>query len=143
MLLSLLFTAVVYCIVPICISLFCKSEMARSTYRLYCIFSAIAILVILIFVYAGFEIDGYPNITAAVIWSVIAYNIGISILRKRKMLAGSTKSANQEPEGRSEQESLQDASKKFVCTECGAYSTGWYQKCPSCGAVGKMKKNDM
>lgn len=33
--------------------------------------------------------------------------------------------------------------KKFVCTECGAYSTGWYQKCPSCGAVGKMKKNDM
>lgn len=143
MLLSLLFTAVMYGIVPICISLFCKSEMARSTYRLYCIFSAIAILVILIIIYAGFEIDGYPNITAAVIWSVIAYYIGISILRKRELLAGPGKSANQEPEGQSEQESLRDTSKKFVCTECGAYSTGWYQKCPNCGAVGKMKKNDM
>lgn len=28
--------------------------------------------------------------------------------------------------------------KRFVCQSCGAYSTGWYQTCPKCGAVGKM-----
>ena len=30
---------------------------------------------------------------------------------------------------------------KFVCTACGQYSTGWYQTCPHCGAVGKMERN--
>ena len=30
---------------------------------------------------------------------------------------------------------------KFVCKSCGATSTGWYQKCPHCGAVGKMERN--
>ena len=29
---------------------------------------------------------------------------------------------------------------KFVCKACGNYSTGWYQTCPNCNAVGKMEK---
>ena len=33
-----------------------------------------------------------------------------------------------------------DGSKKYICTRCGGYSSGWYQTCPSCGAVGKMDK---
>ena len=28
----------------------------------------------------------------------------------------------------------------FVCRSCGTKNTGWYQKCPNCGAVGKMEK---
>lgn len=31
---------------------------------------------------------------------------------------------------------------KFICTSCGNKFTGWYQKCPSCNAVGKMKNLD-
>ena len=30
--------------------------------------------------------------------------------------------------------------KSFVCQACGKTFTGWYQECPSCHAVGKMKK---
>ena len=30
--------------------------------------------------------------------------------------------------------------KRFVCRNCGEKSTGWYQACPHCGAVGKMEK---
>lgn len=30
-------------------------------------------------------------------------------------------------------------SKKYVCSACGAFCSGWYQKCPSCGAIGKME----
>ena len=29
---------------------------------------------------------------------------------------------------------------KFICKQCGTYHTGWYQKCPTCGAIGKMEK---
>ena len=29
---------------------------------------------------------------------------------------------------------------RFICSACGNYSTGWYQTCPHCGAVGKMEK---
>ena len=29
---------------------------------------------------------------------------------------------------------------RFVCRSCGKKNTGWYQKCPNCGAVGKMEK---
>ena len=31
---------------------------------------------------------------------------------------------------------------KFICTSCGTGSTGWYQECPHCGAVGKMQRNE-
>lgn len=34
-----------------------------------------------------------------------------------------------------------DPSTRFVCKKCGNYSTGWYQTCPHCGAVGAMEKN--
>lgn len=30
--------------------------------------------------------------------------------------------------------------KKFICKACGSYSSGWYQTCPVCGAVGSMEK---
>ena len=30
--------------------------------------------------------------------------------------------------------------KKYICKQCGTYHTGWYQKCPTCGAIGKMEK---
>ncbi len=29
---------------------------------------------------------------------------------------------------------------KYICTVCGTKSTGWYQSCPKCGALNKMKK---
>ena len=29
---------------------------------------------------------------------------------------------------------------KFVCSNCGNYSSGWYQTCPKCGASGKIEK---
>lgn len=29
---------------------------------------------------------------------------------------------------------------KYICNSCGKPSTGWYQTCPNCGAVGKMEK---
>lgn len=29
--------------------------------------------------------------------------------------------------------------KVFVCRSCGKASSGWYQNCPNCGAVGKME----
>lgn len=32
-----------------------------------------------------------------------------------------------------------DPEKKFVCMSCGTYSPGWYQTCPVCGAVGRIK----
>lgn len=31
-----------------------------------------------------------------------------------------------------------DPAKKFVCTRCGTYRSGWYQVCPNCGAEGAM-----
>ena len=34
-----------------------------------------------------------------------------------------------------------NAAEKFICEACGKTSPGWYQTCPNCGAVGKMKKN--
>lgn len=36
-----------------------------------------------------------------------------------------------------------DPSKKFVCKKCGNFSSGWYQTCPHCGAVGAMEKNTL
>lgn len=33
-----------------------------------------------------------------------------------------------------------DPSKRFVCKKCGNYSSGWYQTCPHCSAVGTMEK---
>lgn len=31
-------------------------------------------------------------------------------------------------------------SNRFICQNCGKIRSGWYQKCPDCGAVGKMEK---
>ncbi len=36
-----------------------------------------------------------------------------------------------------------DPEKKYVCRACGNYSTGWYQKCPKCGTVGRMEKAEL
>lgn len=33
----------------------------------------------------------------------------------------------------------EDPEMKFVCMSCGTYCTGWYQTCPVCGAVGRIK----
>ena len=30
--------------------------------------------------------------------------------------------------------------KQFLCRKCGTHSSGWYQTCPFCGAVGQMVK---
>ena len=31
--------------------------------------------------------------------------------------------------------------KHFICEACGNTFTGWYQECPNCHTIGKMKKN--
>ena len=31
-----------------------------------------------------------------------------------------------------------DPQKKYYCSCCGEYSTGWYETCPKCGAKGQM-----
>lgn len=35
------------------------------------------------------------------------------------------------------------AIRKYICDSCGFYSSGWYQKCPKCGATGTMKRSDV
>ena len=35
------------------------------------------------------------------------------------------------------------ANRKYICDSCGFYSSGWYQKCPKCGAAGTMKRSDV
>lgn len=141
MLLSFLLTAILYCTIPVCIASFQKGEITRGTYRLYCVLSAILVFVILVFMYVGLEIDGSPNLTATVLWSVVAYNWGLSILNKKGKLVRPKKGEQEEPM-KNEAKQAKDTSKKFVCSACGASSSGWYQKCPNCGAIGKMRINN-
>lgn len=66
------------------------------------------------------------------IWSVLAYKKAVDRL-------GISEEPNDEE---IDENSSEDQIISFKCSECGCGSTGWYQKCPNCGAIGKMEKLD-
>ncbi len=79
--------------------------------------------------------SGYSNAALAPGWIFLVIAIGMKNLNKTAspspVTSSTTKLTTVNPE------------KKYVCRACGNYSTGWYQKCPKCGTVGRMEKAEV
>lgn len=89
-----LITAGAFCIVPLAVADLCKSPMSKKKYMIICIVGESAIA-IAFKVYRSFSGADFGTFYPAILWSTIFYNVGLSILRKRKMLSGTT--APQQP----------------------------------------------
>ena len=76
---------------------------------------------------------------AAIIWTFVFQSLGIERLIKKELFSDTTAATN-EPAKVEINDAVADDTKKFVCDNCGTLQTGWYQKCPNCGSVGKMRK---
>lgn len=86
---GLLLTAGIYCIIPLAVASLCKTSIQKKKYLIICIVGEAAIA----FAFQYWRVStgvGGSSFTPAILWGVIFYSVGISILRKRNRLSDST-----------------------------------------------------
>lgn len=86
---GLLLTAGVYCIIPLAVASLCKTSISKKKYIIICIVGEFVIAFAFQYWRTSTGVNG-GSFTPAILWGIVFYNVGISILRKRKMLSGST-----------------------------------------------------
>lgn len=135
---SALVTMLLYSIFPLLFALIRKQQITTGKYRLLCyvINATIPLMSTVLRLRTTGEIR--LNLIPYFLYNELAIWIGSSILKSKKVIVEEPIKAKKMPETQTEIAS--SAEKRFVCNNCGKLSTGWYQTCPSCGAVGKMEK---
>lgn len=86
---GLLFTAGVYCIVPLAVASLCKTSIQKKKYLIICIVGEAVIAFAFQYWRTSTGVSG-GSFTPAILWGIVFYNAGISILRKRNRLSDST-----------------------------------------------------
>lgn len=87
--LSLVFTAAVYCAFPLLFAFLRKSPIAKKKYRLLCIVVTASVAIVFQILHIASDLSGNAFVPA-LLWGTVFYNVGLSILRKHKMLSGTT-----------------------------------------------------
>lgn len=145
---GLAFTAGVYCIIPLAVAVLCKTSIAKKKYAIICVIGEAAIAVVFQLLRYGFEVSG-SSFTPAVIWGVIFYNVGISVLRKRHRLSDSTPPKREIQAPAQQSDTLDDAEQSAGSVEPVAVSpeltaqpaapsvTDTWYTCPACGCLNR------
>lgn len=145
---GLAFTAGVYCIIPLAVAVLCKTSIAKKKYAIICVIGEAAIAVVFQLLRYGFEVSG-SSFTPAVIWGVIFYNVGISVLRKRHRLSDSTPPKREIQAPAQQSDTLDDAEQSAGSVEPVAASpeltahpaapsvTDTWYTCPACGCLNR------
>lgn len=126
--LDLVITLISYGIIPLLIA---NSLTTRVTTRRYRVYSFLGnILVMVLFIIFNGRSTGAPYL----LWTSIFSYVGNSILKERNLIAD-TAAPKQ-----SLKLNVTPDMYKFVCDECNTPAVSWYNECPNCHAVGKMRK---
>lgn len=135
---GLAFTAGVYCIIPLAVAVLCKTSIAKKKYAIICVIGEAAIAVVFQLLRYGFEVSG-SSFTPAVIWGVIFYNVGISVLRKRHRLSDSTppKREIQAPAQQSDTSDDPEQSPEPTAQPAAPSVTDTWYTCPACGCLNR------
>lgn len=145
---GLAFTAGVYCIIPLAVAVLCKTSITKKKYAIICVIGEAAIAVVFQLLRYGFEVSG-SSFTPAVIWGVIFYNVGISVLRKRHRLSDSTPPKREIQAPAQQSDTLDDAEQSAGSVEPVAASpeltaqpaapsvTDTWYTCPACGCLNR------
>lgn len=145
---GLAFTAGVYCIIPLAVAVLCKTSIAKKKYAIICVIGEAAIAVAFQLLRYGFEVSG-SSFTPAIIWGVIFYNVGISVLRKRHRLSDSTPPKREIQAPAQQSDTLDDAEQSAGSVEPVAASpeltaqpaapsvTDTWYTCPACGCLNR------
>lgn len=131
--LSLVFTAAVYCSFPLLFAFLRKSPITKKKYRLLCIVVTASVAIVFQILRTVSDLSGNA-FAPALLWGTVFYNVGLSILRKRRMLSGTTP-PQQPPEPVSLSTPAPDASPAPAKpTPPPPITETWYT-CPSCGCL--------
>lgn len=126
--LGLVITAVSYGLIPLLIA---SSRTKHITIQRYCAYCYLGnILVMVLFIIFNGGSNGAPYI----LWTSVFCYVGKSILKERNLIA-----AKVAPEQSLKLNVTPDMF-KFICDECSTTSISWYNECPNCHTVGKMRK---
>lgn len=135
--LSFVFTAAVYCAFPLLFAFLRKSPITKKKYRLLCIVVTASVAIVFQILRTVSDLSGNA-FAPALLWGTVFYNVGLSILRKRRMLSGTTP-PQQPPEPVSSPTPALDASHApspapAKPTPPPPITETWYT-CPSCGCL--------
>lgn len=86
---GLLLTAGAYCIIPLAVASLCKTSISKKKYIIICIVGEFVIAFAFQYWRTSTGVSG-SSFTPAILWGIVFYNVGISILRKRHRLSDST-----------------------------------------------------
>lgn len=135
--LSFVFTAAVYCAFPLFFAFLRKSPITKKKYRLLCIVVTASVAMVFQILRTVSDLSGNA-FAPALLWGTVFYNVGLSILRKRKMLFDAIL-PQQPPEPVSLSTPAPDASPAPSPSPVNPAATPpitetWYT-CPSCGCL--------
>lgn len=129
---GLLLTAGIYCIIPLAVASLCKTSIRKKKYLIICIAGETVIA----FAFQYWRVStgvGGSSFTPAILWGVIFYSVGISILRKRNRLSDS---APPKHTAQSPVESSPPAPQEVAPVQLTPppITETWYT-CPACGSL--------
>lgn len=147
---GLLFTAGIYCVVPLAVASLCKTSIQNKKYLIICIVGEAVIAFVFQYWRISTGVSG-SSFTPAILWGTVFYNVGRSILRKRNQLSDSTHpNYTEQPPvppvefstSTSQQPPKSEVASSFVSQDISpAPSTSpppitetWYT-CPACGSL--------
>lgn len=135
--LSFVFTAAVYCAFPLLFAFLRKSPIAKKKYRFLCIIVTASVAIVFQILRTVSDLSGNA-LVPALLWGTVFYNVGLSILRKRKMLFDAIP-PQQPPEPVSLSTPAPDTSPAPSPSHVNPAATPpitetWYT-CPSCGCL--------
>lgn len=130
--LSFVFTAAVYCAFPLLFAFLRKSPIAKKKYRFLCIIVTASVAIVFQILRIASDLSGNAFVPA-LLWGAVFYNVGLSILRKRKMLSG-TIPPQQPPEPAVVTPSPDASPAPAKPTPPPPITETWYT-CPSCGCL--------
>ena len=130
--LSFVFTAAVYCAFPLLFAFLRKSPIAKKKYRFLCIIVTASVAIVFQILRTVSDLSGNAFVPA-LLWGAVFYNVGLSILRKRKMLSG-TIPPQQPPEPAVVTPSPDASPAPAKPTPPPPITETWYT-CPSCGCL--------
>ena len=130
---NLAFTLIIYGAFPLIFSRVRSEPITKKAYKTVCYIFNFVVMVLVNLANGSYAWTLPPYI----LWTSVFSNSGYKKLEKRGLLEDDGNSAEAISSGETSNIAPE---RKFLCKNCGTYSTGWYQTCPACGAKGQMVK---
>lgn len=142
----LLFTAGIYCIIPLAVASLCKTSISKKKYIIICIVGEFVIAFAFQYWRTSTGVSG-SSFAPAILWGAAFYNVGLSILRKRNRISDCTppKRTEQPPavsSASTPQPSRSEAASSLAPQDISSVqpispppiTETWYT-CPACGCL--------